>query len=301
MSYPLLHDRVAGSGLYIWALAGENLGNRKVVYISNDGTWKLADATIAMGMPCLGLTMDIIASGHRGWILIKGFIGLSTWTWTVGGGIYVSEVTAGELTQTSPANPINIIQGIGYAESATQIFFSPRQILGLIGATFTKTVNISAEAFSKPAANSPAVVDQDNITLYSFAVNTSLATYKLPVPTDYASGGLKLQVIWTNDGGVDDNGTNIKAQIDYQVSTEGEIVSGSHTNSPKNVEDAYTSATGFIDCRTAYMTIADGDFDADDCIFIKLSFVTAPAVVLTCNPHLIGICLQYTAYAKGHT
>lgn len=300
MSLFLDYDRVDGSGLFIRGLAGEDLGNRKVVYINDDGTWKLADATSALEMPGLGITMHAITSGRRGWIMVVGFIGLPTWTWTAGGSIYVSDITPGEVTQISPANPVNIIQGIGYAESATQIFFHPRQVIGLIGATYTKTVNISADFFGKPVAQFPTVVDQDNVTLYKFTVNTDFMTYKLPVPTDYASGGLKFNVVWTNDGGTDDQNKNVRASFEYQTASEGDAISGSHTNSPKLVADTYESASGWVEYHTDYVSIAEADFEGKACVYVKVSFVSPPATPLSCDPHLIGICLQYTAYAKGY-
>jgi len=300
MSLFLDYDRVDGSGLFIRGRIGETVGNRKVVYLSPDGTWKLADADNTSKMPSLGLSMHTAEPGSRGWILIKGFIGLPTWAWTGGGRLYVSENIAGELVQVSPPNPENFIQDLGYAESATQIFFSPRQVIGSMGATYTKTVSIPADALGKPAANNPTVVDINNVTLYKFTVNTDFLTYKLPVPSDYASGGLKFNVVWTNDGGNDDNGKNVRAQFDYQMATEGEVINGSHANSPKNVNDTYVSATGWVEHRSDYVTIADTDFDADSCVYVKTSFVTAPITALTDEPHLIGVCLQYTAYAQGY-
>jgi hypothetical protein len=288
-----------GSGFYESGLAGELLPGKKLVYLDSTGAWKLADANSAAKMPALGITMERINEGQSGSILTKGHIGSASWNWGVGVLLYASE-TAGNLTATAPTDPANLIQIMAVAKSKNLIWFSPRQIIGSIGPTYTKTAPISADELGKPAANNPEVVDLNNVTLYSFTVDTDFLTFKFPVPTDYASGGLKFQVVWTNDGGTDDQNKNIRVQFDYQVSSEGEIISGSHGNSPKNVNDAYTSATGWIDCRTDYVTIEDGDFSADDCIFLKVSFVTAPATVLTCNPHLVGICIQYTAYAGSH-
>jgi len=300
MTYPIEHDRVNGSGDFIRAIAGEDLGNRKVVYLASDETWKLADADAAVSMPAIGLTMHAFTSGKPGWILTDGWIGLLTWTWTAGGEVYAS-TTAGELSQTAPAATGDRIQVIGVATTATQIKFSPRLVTVVGGGTYTKRLSIGADAFGKPAANVPTVVDQDNITLYAFTVNTDLMTYKMPVPADYASGDLLITAIWTNDGGVDDLNKNVRAQMDYQISAEGEIVSGSHANSPKNVNDAYTSNAGFIDCRTGAMTIAAADFAIGDCVFWKISFVTAPVTALTCEPHLVGMCIQYTAYVTVPT
>ncbi len=121
---------------------------------------------------------------------------------------------------------------------------------------------------------------------------------KLPVPYDYASGDLAFLVVWTNDGGADDNGKDAKWQIDYQIGDMGDPVNGSHANSPKVINDTYTSDTGWIEHHTGNMTIAAADFAGKSCIFLKLSAITPDGVALTCEPHLIGICLTYTAYVN---
>jgi len=296
MSYRIEFNREAGSGQEIMGTAGEDLGNRKVVYINSDGTWKLADADAATTMPVIGLTMGAIASGKKGLILINGFIGLGSWSWNIGERLYASENIAGELTQTAPQNPDHLTQEIGIPITTKQIFFSPRQTIGSAGATYTKTISLPADELGKPVANNPVVVDHDNVTLYSFTVNTDILTYKLPIPSDYASGGLKLNVVWTNDGGSDDNDKNVKAQFDYQTATEGDAISGSHANSPKTVEDTYESASGWIEFHSDYVTIAEADFTDKFCIYVKISFVTPTPTALSCKPHLMGLCLQYMAY-----
>lgn len=155
-------------------------------------------------------------------------------------------------------------------------------------------VSVPAEELGRPNLNPPTVVDQDNLTLYAFTVDTDKMTFKLPVPQQYNSGDLEFWVIWTNDGGIDDNGRNVKWQIDYQVATEGDAVSGSHGNSPKSVENTYVGAAGWIEHHTAHMTIAEADFAGKFCIYIKLSAVTPVGAALTCDPHLIGLCFLYT-------
>jgi hypothetical protein len=161
--------------------------------------------------------------------------------------------------------------------------------------TYQKTISIPAEEFGKPKTNPPEVVDQGDVTLYAFTVNTDKMTYKFPIPSDYAGGDMEFLVIWTNDGGVDDNGKAAKWQLDYQVSGEGDSVDGDHGNSPKSVEDTYTSASGWIEHHTAAMTIGSPDFTGKLCILLKISAVTPTGAALTCEPHLIGICYTYTA------
>uniref|UniRef100_A0A6M3M990 Uncharacterized protein n=1 Tax=viral metagenome TaxID=1070528 RepID=A0A6M3M990_9ZZZZ len=156
--------------------------------------------------------------------------------------------------------------------------------------TFSKTVSVPAEEFGRPNTNPPDIVDQDNLTLYKFTLDTDLITYKLPVPSDWAGGDIKFWVVWTNDGGVDDNGKAAKWQLDYQIGDEGDAVSGSHANSPKSVEDTYDSDSGWVEHHTGYMAIAADDFSGKLCIYAKLSAVTPVGAALTCEPHLIGMC-----------
>lgn len=168
--------------------------------------------------------------------------------------------------------------------------------MALTDATEVKTIILASDAFGRPNTNPPNIVDQDNLTLYSFTLNTDSLTVKFPVLWDYVSGDIVFNVIWTNDGGVDDNGKFAKWQIDYQVGTTGDVISGSHANSPKVAEDAYGSDSGFVETHADDMTIAEADFAGKQCIFIKLSAVTPAGTALTCEPHLVGICYTYTAY-----
>jgi len=76
---------------------------------------------------------------------------------------------------------------------------------------------------------------------------------------------------------------------------EGDVISGSHTNSPKTVEDTYASASGWVEHHTANMEIAEADFSGKECIYLKLSAITPSGTALSCEPHLLGICFAYTA------
>lgn len=166
---------------------------------------------------------------------------------------------------------------------------------GEVGGTYTKTVSIPGDQFGRPNTNPPTVVDQDNLTLYSFTVNTDQMTWKFPIPSDYDSGPFQFWVVWTNDGGTDDNGKNVKWQLSYQVGKEGDVISGSHVNSPKSVEDTYASALGWVEHHTATMSIAAIDFGGKTCIFIQIMAVTPSGTALSCEPHMLGVCFSYTA------
>lgn len=193
----------------------------------------------------------------------------------------------------APASPI--IGQWWYNTTDANFVFYNGEITAILGGTWTPSTALPAEAFGLPNTNPPGIVDQDNLTLYKFTVNTDHVTYKFPVPSDYHEGPLNFSVVWTNDGGVDDNGKNVKWQLDYQVGTEGDVIAGSHANSPKTVVDTYASASGWVEHHTDFMLIAAADFAGKACIFLKLSAITAPATVLSCEPHLVGMCFGYTA------
>lgn len=169
------------------------------------------------------------------------------------------------------------------------------EIISLFGGTFQRTVSIPSDQLGRPNINPPTVVDQDNLTLYSFTLNTDKMTYKFPIPSDYDSGPFLFKAVWTNDGGIDDNGRNVKWQLSYQVGSEGDVISGSHANSPKTVEDTYGSASGWVEHDTAQMSIAASDFVGKTCIYLQLMAVTPSGSVLTSEPHLLGLCYTYTA------
>lgn len=213
-----------------------------------------------------------------------------------GGGTMLGQLKHTNYLGVFAVDPTPTVNGQWWFNSTDAVFKFYNGIENLpLGGTVVKTVSMSADEFGRPNTNPPEIVDQDNLTLYSFTLNTDKLTLKFPAPYDYDSGDIEFQVIWTNDGGTDDNGKNVKWQIDYQVGSEGDVISGSHANSPKTVEDTYESASGFVEHHTAFVAIAAADFAGEQCIFIKLSAITPPATALSCEPHLIGLCRRYTA------
>ena len=291
MTYPLEYKR-DGSGFYEIGLAGETLGARKLVYLDANGYWQLADQSAAATMPVLGITLESISNGKYGKILTQGYVGDSTWSWTAGDPIYAS-TTAGELTQTDPTTGIQQI--VGRAKTSNLIHLFPWTDRASGELAYTKYESIPVESIGRPNTNPPTVVDQDNLRLLAFTVNTDSVSFKTPKPADYISGTLAVSAFWTNDGGVDDNGKTVKVSMSYQTASEGDVISGNHANSPKTIEDTYSSASGWVEHHTDYMEIAEADFVNEDCLFCKIMFVTPTGSALTAEPHLIGLCLRYLA------
>ena len=92
------------------------------LYVASDGEYEKADADGASTMPCIALALGS-GTGTQD-ILFHGFITNSSWSWTVGGEIYVS-TTAGGLTQTVPSGIGDEVQIVGIAISATTFLFDP--------------------------------------------------------------------------------------------------------------------------------------------------------------------------------
>lgn len=114
----------------IEAIAGDTLSYGHLVYLSSaDGRWEKADASSVLtsknrlGICLLAATAD----GSPTSILLKGNIvdNIVFPTMTVGVPMYMS-ITAGEISATPPSsNPGEIIRHVGYALSATELYFDP--------------------------------------------------------------------------------------------------------------------------------------------------------------------------------
>lgn len=120
-------DLMTGSGIITRGTAGEALTGHQLVYQGTNGRWYLADADAASTMPTIGLTLYSINSGSNGQILLHGYIGLASWTWTVGGitGLIYASTTPGALTQTAPSGAGDYVQVVGTATASNIIYFNP--------------------------------------------------------------------------------------------------------------------------------------------------------------------------------
>ena len=117
--------RVAGSGHWFIAVAGEAITDRDAVRIGANGLIYQADADAVATMPCMGIAITAGAAGQNISMFIQGPVEIPGSAWTLGGKIYVSTV-AGGLTQTAPAGVGDITQEVGVALNATQIYFNPQ-------------------------------------------------------------------------------------------------------------------------------------------------------------------------------
>jgi len=114
------------SGITAVLTAGTALTIGQAVYVgSTDSKMELAKANATGTMPCIAIATGSIAENATGEFLLFGFFRDDSWSWTIGGLIYISQTTAGLLTQTRPSTTGNQVQIVGIAITATIILFAP--------------------------------------------------------------------------------------------------------------------------------------------------------------------------------
>jgi len=101
-----------------------------VLYMTTDGYLSRSNATDTTKMPVRA--MSIVYNYENQYVLLKGQVACNYWTWgTVGGAIYAA-ANNGQLTQTPPASSGNVVQIVGYALSATAMYFNPEMSMIVI-------------------------------------------------------------------------------------------------------------------------------------------------------------------------
>ncbi len=93
-----------------------------LMVLSSDGNWDEADASAAATIGCLGIAVES-GTGTKD-ILRRGWVKDTAWTFTAGQQLFASETT-GAITATAPTTSGSFVQVVGYAESATTIYFNP--------------------------------------------------------------------------------------------------------------------------------------------------------------------------------
>ena len=111
---------------------GETVAQYALVYLNSDGKYYRARATTGTA-PAMGIALEAGILDDEVLILQLGQVTNVAWSWTPGQLLYLSSVTYGGFTTTSGT------QSLGYAKSATEIFFQPDFAATSITATTTTT------------------------------------------------------------------------------------------------------------------------------------------------------------------
>lgn len=94
------------------------------LYYFNGSGWTQADADDDTKGADKLLAVALGTNAANDGMLLKGFVTNGAWSFTPGAVLYMS-TTAGDITETAPSANANIVRIVGYAISATQIYFNP--------------------------------------------------------------------------------------------------------------------------------------------------------------------------------
>ena len=106
-----------------------------LTYNSTDEGYEPADAAGAINVQAIALEIVTVGTGETGVVqaLFMGYIRNISWAFDVGASVYSAEVDetegyevpAGAVTKTAPVTQGSYVQHLGYAVSATGMFFNP--------------------------------------------------------------------------------------------------------------------------------------------------------------------------------
>lgn len=132
IAFTLIEETAGGadhtvSGTHSSFPVGEAVVFGDVLYMKSDGKLWKSDASAATTTPMMAMAMETISADNGCDVLLNGFARDDTWTWTVGGEVYVS-LTAGALTQTAPSATDEVVQIAGIATHADRMLFNPQLV-----------------------------------------------------------------------------------------------------------------------------------------------------------------------------
>jgi len=113
------------SGMSAEMLAGGTIGAQDLVCIhTTTQEVVVADASAVATARAIGIAPAAISNAATGTVLLQGFIRDTSWSWTTGGVLYLSE-TAGVLTHTAPTTDGAFVQVVGIALSPVVAYINP--------------------------------------------------------------------------------------------------------------------------------------------------------------------------------
>ena len=124
--YPLTSN-LTSSGLIVSVTVNTNAqGIGAPLYVGSNGQFYAANASSTSTAPAIAIALESGTGTRR--VMLHGVLRRDAWSWTTGPGeaslVYLAS-SAGTLTQTKPSSADHVVQPVGWALSATYLFFCP--------------------------------------------------------------------------------------------------------------------------------------------------------------------------------
>ena len=102
--------------------AATSIATFSTYYFTSTSTWAITDADAAS--TATGLVSMALGATPSSGMLLRGYVENTSWSWTIGGALYLSTI-AGGITQSAPTGTLDIIRIVGYALSSNTIYWCP--------------------------------------------------------------------------------------------------------------------------------------------------------------------------------
>ena len=231
---------------FLYAKAEETISKGDAVYATgtvgnNTFTIRKAQSNSSTTMPALGLAYQDFALNDQGLIVTFGRAdGINTDNFQTGETVYVSNVTAGELSNVKPYGSGDLIQNIG---------------LVVKGHPSTGIVSVTGVGRSNDIPNAPIVADEGDIN-YVY-VNDANNDLKKILPTNLLTQLQTLQQV-TDTGNTSSNVVQFTNATTGLVTTSNAIVGGNISvadlTDPNNKYLPMVGTDGFFEKSPVYVT-----------------------------------------------
>lgn len=120
----------AYSGPAVTLTAAASLSQWDVCYVNGSSKMAKGNANLPLSSVVFAMATAAISADATGtFVLANSFVQNNSWTWAIGGLLYLSASTAGAMTQTPPSGVGQCVVVLGVAFSATTIYFDPQLVI----------------------------------------------------------------------------------------------------------------------------------------------------------------------------
>jgi hypothetical protein len=151
-------------GLKTTYTTGESLVFGDLCYFNLDGYVYKADANGIGKYPAVVMALGTVGAGVPCFFLMQGIVRNDAWSWTVGDLLYLS-ATPGEITDTPPGDPGDVVQVVGIAfPNSDTVYFNPQLVWTTNTTTTTTTTSTTTSTTSTTSSSSTSTSSSTSST-----------------------------------------------------------------------------------------------------------------------------------------